>query len=106
MPQLIKGHIKFTEEDFLYSDYNEHIKTEAQDIDLKTPMNMMCQVVQDHVDYLQIVSANYVHLPTLPDTIDYVKEKSGECLSDTLESLLVLANKYGFTLQDLLKMKI
>ena len=106
MPQLIKGHIKFTEEDFLYSDYNLHIKNEAEGIDVKTPMNMMCQVVQDHIDYLQIVSTNYAHLPILPDTVDYVKEKSGECLSDTLESLLVLANKYGFTLQDLLKMKI
>ena len=107
MPNLVKGHIRYTEEDFLYSDLNQKIKDYITTGEEKeTPIESIVDILHEELDELYSVTANYKHLPQLTDHVssaDDVKQKAGLVLAETLEYFLTLARKCGFTLEELIK---
>lgn len=104
MPNLVNGHIRYTEEDFLYSDLNQKIKDYITTGEEKeTPIESLVDILHEELEHLDIVTAKYKHLPQLTDDSDDVKQKAGLVLAETLEYFLTLARKCGFTLEELIK---
>ena len=109
MPNLVKGHIRYTEEDFLYSDLNQKIKDYITTGEEKeTPIESIVDILHEELDELSSVTANYKHLPQLASELSaastrYVKNEAGLVLAETLEYFLTLARKCGFTLEELIK---
>ena len=104
MPNLVKGHIRYTEEDFLYSDLNQKIGDYITTGEEKeTPIESIVDTLHEELDELSRVTANYKHLPQLTDDSDDVKKEAGLVLAETLEYFLTLARKCGFTLEELIK---
>lgn len=104
MPNLVNGHMRYTEEDFLYSDLNQKIVDYITTGEEKeTPIESIVDILHEELDDLCSVTANYKHLPQLTDDSDDVKQKAGLVLAETLEYFLTLARKCGFTLEELIK---
>lgn len=111
MPNLVNGHLRYTEEDFLYSDLNQKIVEYITGEEKETPIESIVDILHEELDHLAIVVANYKHLPQLLNLTDdssavssrYVKEEAGFVLAETLEYFLTLARKCDFTLEDLIK---
>lgn len=105
MPHLVQGHMRFTESDFLYSDFNEKILKYTTEDEKETPTGSIIDTLHDELEYLNRVTVNYNHLPELFDdsSTTLVKEEAGKVLAESLEYLLTLARKHGFTLEELIK---
>jgi NTP pyrophosphatase (non-canonical NTP hydrolase) len=104
MPNLVKGHIRYTEEDFLYSDLNQKIVDYITTGEEKeTPIESIVDILHEELEELSTVTVNYKHLTHLTDDVDDVKQKAGLVLAETLEYFLTLARKCGFTLEELIK---
>jgi len=103
MPNLVKGHLRYTEEDFLYSDLNQKIVDYITTGEEKeTPIESIVDILHEELDELCTITTNYKHLPQLTEADD-VKQKAGLVLAETLEYFLTLARKCGFTLEELIK---
>jgi hypothetical protein len=93
MPNLISGHIRFTEEDFLLSDYAEKIKEEVA---IKKSKEELCtQLITQFRIFLHIIKVN-----------DVSCREQKAFLSEGLFKLTSLAHILGFTLEDLIREKI
>jgi len=93
MPNLISGHMRFTEEDFLLSDYVEKIKEEAA---VKKSKEDLCTTLITQLRiFLHTIKAN-----------DASSTEQKAFLSEGLFKLASLAHILGFTLEDLIREKI
>ncbi len=93
MPNLISGHMRFTEEDFLLSDYVEKIKEEAA---VKKSKEDLCTTLITQLRiFLHTIKAN-----------DASSTEQKAFLSEGLFKLTSLAHILGFTLEDLIREKI
>lgn len=88
MPQLIKGHARFTDEDFLYSDFNARIIEYTMNKEKDSSVGTILDIIHINHEYLRNnrQQSNVPHL-----------------LSATLEYFLILARKYDLSLEDLIK---
>jgi len=94
MPHLVSGHIRFTEEDFLLSDYKEKIKED--EVAVKKSTEELCTTLIKQLRiFLQIIKAN-----------DASSTEQKAFLSEGLFKLTSLAHILGFTLEDLIKEKL
>ena len=94
MPNLVSGHMRFTEEDFLLSDYKEKIKEETA-IGNKSKEELCTSLITQLRIFLQIIKAN-----------DSSSTEQKAFLSEGLFKLTSLAHILGFTLEDLIKQKM
>ena len=94
MPHLVSGHMRFTEEDFLLSDYAEKIKEEIARG--KKSKDQLCSTL---ITQLRI----FLHNVKVND--DSATEQKA-FLSECLFKLTSVAHILGFTLEDLIKEKI
>ena len=98
MPNLVSGHMRFTEEDFLLSDYVEKIKEEVA---VKKSKEELCTT---------LITQLRIFLHTIKDhTIEANDASTTEqkaFLSEGLFKLTSLAHILGFTLEDLIREKI
>lgn len=98
MPNLVSGHIRFTEEDFLLSDYREKIKE---------------QLEREHVERIKskeelctsLITQLRIFLHNIKARDDSPTEQKA-FLSEGLFKITSLAHILGFTLEDLIKEKI
>ena len=94
MPNLVSGHMRFTEEDFLLSDYAEKIKEDQ--VAIKKSKDELCtSLITQLRIFLHTIKANDASV---------IEQK--EFLSEGLFKLTSLAHILGFTLEDLIKEKI
>jgi hypothetical protein len=105
MPQLVQGHVRFTEEDFLYSDLHHKISdytTQEKEI----PIDQNICILHEEIEYF---SEKYIESYLLTNKDDFAaavkKHKGGIVLSGILDILLVIARKYGFSLEDLIRIQ-
>ena len=94
MPNLVSGHMRFTEEDFLLSDYAEKIKEDA--LAVKKSKDELCT---------SLITQLRIFLHTIKAGDASVTEQKA-FLSEGLFKLTSLAHILGFTLEDLIKEKI
>lgn len=96
MPYLVSGHMRFTEDDSMKSDYYEKINKQLSN----TRILLYNKLKKD---YKQI--SNYI---PIVDSNDMINNGNNEkkVLSNTLFSLLSLANTMGYTIDDLIKYKL
>ena len=94
MPNLVSGHMRFTEEDFLLSDYKEKIKEETAR-GKKSKEELSTYLITQFRIFLHNVKAN-----------DDSATEQKVFLSEALFKLTSLAHILGFTLEDLIKEKI
>jgi hypothetical protein len=94
MPHLVSGHMLFTEEDFLLSDYKEKIK-EDEVVVKKTKEELCTTLIKQLRIFLHIIKAG-----------DASSTEQKAFLSEGLFKLTSLAHILGFTLEDLIKEKI
>ena len=93
MPNLVSGHMRFTEEDFLLSDYLEKIKEEVA---VKKSKEELCTTLITQLRiFLHTIKAN-----------DASSTEQKAFLSEGLFKLTSLAHILGFTLEDLIREKI
>ena len=93
MPNLVSGHMRFTEEDFLLSDYVEKIKEEVA---VKKSKEELCTTLITQLRiFLHTIKAN-----------DASTTEQKAFLSEGLFKLTSLAHILGFTLEDLIREKI
>ena len=85
MPHLVSGHVRFTEDDSMKSDYYEKIHLESMNEKVSPEITRL---------FHKIFSKGFNKLS--------IKK----VLSDTLFSLLSLANTMGYTIDDLMKYKL
>ena len=99
MPNLVSGHMRFTEEDFLLSDYAEKINEEEGAV--KKSKEELCTT---------LITQLRIFLHTIKDhTIEANDASTTEqkvFLSEGLFKLASLAHILGFTLEDLMREKI
>jgi len=94
MPHLVSGHMRFTEEDFLLSDYVEKMKED--EVAVKKSTEELCATLIKQLRiFLQIIKAN-----------DASSTEQKAFLSEGLFKLTSLAHRLGFTLEDLMKEKL
>lgn len=94
MPNLVSGHMRFTEDDFLLSDYKEKIKED--EIAVKKSKEELCTTLVTQLRiFLHTIKAN-----------DASAREQKAFLSEGLFKLTSLAQLLGFTLEDLIKEKI
>ena len=94
MPNLVSGHMRFTEEDFLLSDYAEKIKEDQ--VAIKKSKDELCtSLITQLRIFLHTIKANDASV---------IEQKA--FLSEGLFKLTSLAHILGFTLEDLIKEKI
>ena len=93
MPNLVSGHMRFTEEDFLLSDYIEKIKEEVA---VKKSKEELCTT---------LITQLRIFLHTIK-TNDASSTEQKAFLSEGLFKLTSLAHILGFTLEDLIREKI
>ena len=94
MPNLVSGHMRFTEEDFLLSDYAEKIKEDQ--VAVKKSKDELCtSLITQLRIFLHTIKANDASV---------IEQKA--FLSEGLFKLTSLAHILGFTLKDLIKEKI
>ena len=94
MPHLVSGHMRFTEEDFLLSDYKEKIKEETERGN--KPKEELCTTLITQLRiFLHNIKAN---------NASSLEQKA--FLSEGLFKLTSLAHILGFTLEDLIKEKL
>jgi hypothetical protein len=90
MPQLSQGHLKFTEEDFLYSDYNNKILDYTNK---ETSVETIVDAININNEYLLnshlLNSQLGTNIPNL--------------LAVNFEHFLILARKYDLSLEDLIR---
>ena len=94
MPHLVSGHMRFTEEDFLLSDYAEKIK-EDEVAGKKSKEELCTSLITQLRIFLHIIKAN-----------DASVTEQKAFLSEGLFKLTLIAHILGFTLEDLIKEKI
>ena len=94
MPNLVSGHMRFTEEDFLLSDYTEKIKDDA--VAVKKSKEDLCNTLITQLRiFLHIIKAG-----------DASSTEQKAFLSEGLFKLTSLAHLLGFKLEDLIKEKL
>ena len=94
MPHLVSGHMRFTEEDFLLSDYVEKMKED--EVAVKKSTEELCATLIKQLRiFLQLIKAN-----------DASSTEQKAFLSEGLFTLTSLAHRLGFTLEDLMKEKL
>lgn len=96
MPHLISGHVRFTEDDSMKSDYYAKIHLECMNEEVSHEITRLFHTLFKK-DFKQLSISNN------DNTKDNHQKK---VLSDTLFSLLSLANIMGYTIDDLMKFKL
>ena len=94
MPHLVSGHMRFTEKDFLLSDYAEKIKENEAAVK-KTKEELCTTLITQLRIFLHTIKAN-----------DASSTEQKAFLSEGLFKLTSLAQLLGFTLEDLIKEKL
>ena len=94
MPNLVSGHMRFTEEDFLLSDYAEKINEEEGAVK-KSKEELCTTLITQLRIFLHNIKAN---------NASSLEQKA--FLSEGLFKLTSLAHILGFTLEDLIKEKL
>jgi len=99
MPHLVSGHVRFTEDDSMKSDYYEKIHLECMNEEVSPEITRLFhKIFENKLKKLSIPNYNVIN-----NTKDNHQKK---VLSDTLFSLLSLANIMGYTVDDLMKYKL
>jgi len=93
MPNLVSGHMRFTEEDFLLSDYTEKIK---EKVEVKKSKEELCT---------HLIKQFRIFLHNVKDNNSSSTEQKA-FLSEGLFKLTSLAQLLGFTLEELIKEKL
>ena len=97
MPHLVSGHVRFTEDDSMKSDYYEKIHLESMNEKVSPEITRL---------FHKIFKKEFKEL-SIPNNNDNTKDNhQKKVLSDTLFSLLSLANTMGYTIDDLMKYKL
>jgi hypothetical protein len=98
MPQLVRGHVRFTDDDFLYSDLHHKI-TEYTMQEKQITIEQNISILHEEIEYF---TEKYV---LSENTSSSVKNREGIVLSGILDILLVLSRKYGYSLEDLIRIQ-
>jgi len=93
MPQLIQGHVRFTEEDFLLTDFHELAAEQAN----KTSHAKLAASLQSNGEQL-----GYMKEPFILDYFD-TTQNIKKILTDSLSVIASLAHKEGYTLTELMR---
>jgi len=93
MPHLVQGHVRFTEEDFLLTDYQESALSKNK---TKSYRNLAAQL-KDNSE--QLVLMKDPEIVELFNTQKNIKQ----LLSSSLSVIIALAEREGCSLSDLLK---
>jgi len=99
MPHLVSGHMRFTEDDSMKSDYYEKIHLECMNQTSPEITRLFYKIFKK--DSKQISIPNNTN-NNVNNTDDNQKKK----LSDTLFSFLSMANIMGYNLDELMKYKL
>jgi len=95
---LVSGHVRFTEDDSMKSDYYEKIHLESMNEKVSPEITRLFhKIFKKDSKQLSVPNNNS------NNTKDNHQKK---VLSDTLFSLLSLANIMGYTIDDLMKYKL
>jgi hypothetical protein len=107
MPQLVQGHVRFTEEDFLYSDLHHKISdytTQEKEIPIDQNICILHEEIEYFTEkYIESSSKLYANKDDFATAVK--KHKGGIVLSGILDILLVIARKYGYSLEDLIRIQ-
>ena len=95
MPHLIKGHLKFTEDDYVASDYLALVQNELG----SKPVDVLTKMLKFESKRLNVLKDNSNVNNTCNVSVT-------EILSNTLALLTAIADKEGCHLNDLMKFKI
>jgi hypothetical protein len=93
MPQLIQGHVHFTEDDFLMTDYHELAAEQAN----KTSYAKLAAVLHSNGEQLAFMKD-----PVILDYFD-TTENIKKILTHSLSVIASLAHKEGYTLAELMR---
>ncbi len=102
MPHLVSGHVRFTEDDSMKSDYYEKIHLESMNEKVSPEITRLFHKIFKK-DFKELSIPNNNNDNVTNNTKDNHQKK---VLSDTLFSLLSLANIMGYTIDDLMKYKL
>ena len=102
MPHLVSGHVRFTEDDSMKSDYYEKIHLESMNEKVSPEITRLFHKIFKK-DFKELSIPNNNNDNVTNNTKDNHQKK---VLSDTLFSLLSLANTMGYTIDDLMKYKL
>ena len=102
MPHLVSGHVRFTEDDSMKSDYYEKIHLESMNEKVSPEITRLFHKIFKK-DFKELSIPNNNNDNVTNNTKDNHQTK---VLSDTLFSLLSLANTMGYTIDDLIKYKL
>ena len=92
MPNLVSGHVRFTEEDTLLSDYKEKINEEGGG---KKSKEELCKhLIRQFKSFLNTIENNNTSC-----------QEQKTFLSEALFNITSLAYTLGFTMEDLIKEK-
>jgi len=98
MPNLVRGHVVFTDDDFLYSDLHDKI-TEYTMQEKQITIEQNISILHEEIEYF---TEKYV---LSENTSSSIKNREGIVLSGILDILLVLSRKYGYSLEDLIRIQ-
>ena len=95
MPHLIKGYLKFTEDDYVASDYRALVQNELG----SKPVDVLTKMLKFESKRLHVLKDN----ANVNNTCNI---SATELLSNSLALVTAIADKEGINLNDLMKFKI
>jgi len=98
MPHLVSGHMRFTEDDSIKSDYYEKIQLEC--------MNQTSSEITRLFYKIFIKDSKQTSICIPNNNVNNRDDNQKKILSDKLFSLLSLANIMGYNLDELMKYKL
>jgi hypothetical protein len=92
MPQLIAGHLRYTDDDYLLHEFQEKVCKQSDSNDF----NKLNEVLRDELSYL-----NNLKDEILTEKFDTTKNIKNS-LSKSLLILMAIANKEGYSINDIM----
>lgn len=93
MPQLVQGHIRFTDDDFIQTDYQEKTKKRYQD----KSSEKLAEMLKRESDQLVLMKDREIN--ELFNTEKNIKR----ALTNSLTLISAIAEREGYTLNDLMR---
>jgi hypothetical protein len=106
MPHLVYGHLRYTAADYLYSDYKLKIQEMTKNISKKETKSKIKSVktLVSSIKYrLDDVQGMSYYIKDDEEVTERINTQMKKELIETLDSLLILANKLGYSLEDLIQ---
>lgn len=96
MPQLISGHMRFTDDDYIEQEFKEKVEANVSD----TSFHEIVDCLKSELKELRTLS--FIHTYNRMENKNDIKKS----LSNALIFLSALATKEGYSLHDLMKINL